>query len=402
MFPSSASSSSAAAHPAACVSLRPVLNDLTGRLAWQRVLRAGGAPGTDGQTVESAAMRAPEIWRDIQRRVRSGAWQPAPLRRVTLPKPGGGMRLLGIPTVADRWLHQAITLCLTTVWDPVFSARSFGYRPARGVRQAITQTCADAGAAAASAGALHLDIADFFDSVPHSLLLAALAPAVSADLLALIRVILTAPVQKGQTLLPHPAGLHQGSPLSPLLANIMLHPLDRWLEALGCRFSRYADDCLITQPGTDWILPLASAVCQPVSALGLRLHPEKSRAGQLADMDYLGFSFRTGAAGRAVPCASEKAAVHFRASLAEILRASRRNGAPCPDIARPRVIQFARQWAAYYSFGGAQDPIVTRCMAAAADAMRRLHRPRLPGATLPGYQRPARGAAGDTFLPGVW
>jgi len=191
------------------------------RRAWKRVKANRGAPGIDGMHIEDFLEFAREQWPTIRERLSDGSYRPQPVRRVLIPKPGGGERPLGIPTVVDRLIQQAIAQVLTPIFDPEFSASSFGFRPKRSAHGALRQVQADIRAGYRIA--VDLDLARFFDNVRHDILMARVARRVGDKrLLALIGRYLRAGVMVGETFEPSELGTPQGGPLSPLLANILL------------------------------------------------------------------------------------------------------------------------------------------------------------------------------------
>ena len=214
------------------------------RRAWRQVRRNRGAPGIDGMRVEDFPAYARGHWPTIKQALLDGTYSPQPVRRVSIPKPGGGERLLGIPTVVDRLIQQAIAQVMGPIFDAGFSESSFGFRPRRGAHGALRQVQADIKAGYRIA--VDLDLAKFFDNVQHDILMARVARMVGdVALLALIGRYLRAGVIVGEHFEPSEIGTPQGGPLSPLLANILLDDLDRELEHRGHRFARYADDVLV-------------------------------------------------------------------------------------------------------------------------------------------------------------
>ena len=213
--------------------------------AHARVLKNGGAPGVDGMTVQALLPYCREHWARIRKELLEDRYQPQPVRRVEIPKPDGqGTRGLGIPTVRDRLIQQALLQVLQPRIDPTFSPESFGFRPGRSAQQAVRR--AQAHMAAGHRWVVDLDLEKFFDRVNHDVLLARVAKRVKDKrILRLIRRYLQAGVLEGGLVSPRLEGTPQGGPLSPLLSNVLLDDLDRELARRGHRFVRYADDCNI-------------------------------------------------------------------------------------------------------------------------------------------------------------
>jgi RNA-directed DNA polymerase len=212
--------------------------------AWQRVRSNRGAAGVDGLTIDQTAERLRGEWPRIREELLAGRYQPQPVRRVDIPKPGGGVRTLGIPTVTDRLIQQALAQVLQPHFDCTFSASSFGYRPGRSAQDAVKR--ARDHIAAGHRWMVDMDLAKFFDRVNHDVLMARLARRIEDKrLLGLIRRYLQAGLMAGGLVSPRREGTPQGGPLSPLLSNILLDDLDKELERRGHAFVRYADDCSI-------------------------------------------------------------------------------------------------------------------------------------------------------------
>ena len=210
--------------------------------AYRRVVSNAGAPGVDGMTVEDLMPYCQEHWAAIRKKLFEGTYRPQPVRRVSIPKPGGGERHLGIPTVLDRMIQQALHQTLQPIFDPTFADDSYGFRPGRSALDAVER--ARSHIRAGHRWVVDLDIASFFDRVNHDVLMARVARRIKDKrVLRLIRRYLQAGVLEGGLVSPRREGTPQGGPLSPLLSNILLDELDRELERRGHRFVRYADDC---------------------------------------------------------------------------------------------------------------------------------------------------------------
>ena len=210
--------------------------------ALQAVERNRGAAGVDGMEVAQLRAYLREHWSTVKEQILKGEYQPRPVRRVDIPKPGGGTRMLGIPTVLDRLIQQALHQILTPLWEPEFSVHSYGFRPGRSAQQAVkaAQDYVNQG----KRWVVDMDLEKFFDRVNHDALMARVARRVKdARMLRLIRRYLESGIMHGGLVEQRVEGTPQGGPLSPRLSNILLDDLDRELEKRGHRFCRYADDC---------------------------------------------------------------------------------------------------------------------------------------------------------------
>src|SRR5262245_56463856 len=209
--------------------------------ALARVKANKGSAGVDGMTIHELPEFLKQHWPAIREQLLSGTYKPEPVKRVEIPKPDGGVRKLGIPTVLDRFIQQAVMQVLQRKWDQTFSDHSYGFRPGRSAHQAVA--AAQQYIAAGYRWVVDLDLEKFFDRVNHDRLMAKIAERMSDKrLLKLIRVFLQAGVMEGGLVNPVDEGTPQGGPLSPLLSNIVLDEFDRELERRGLRFTRYADD----------------------------------------------------------------------------------------------------------------------------------------------------------------
>jgi RNA-directed DNA polymerase len=213
--------------------------------ALKRVKANKGSAGVDGMTVQQLPEFLKQHWPAIREQLLSGTYKPQPVRRVEMPKPDGGVRKLGIPTVLDRFIQQAVMQVLQGRWDRTFSDHSYGFRPGRSAHQAVAQ--AQQYIAEGYRWCVDLDLEKFFDRVSHDKLMARIETRVRDQrMLKLIRAFLRAGVMEGGLVSPVDEGTPQGGPLSPLLSNIVLDEFDRELERRGLRFARYADDSNIS------------------------------------------------------------------------------------------------------------------------------------------------------------
>jgi RNA-directed DNA polymerase len=259
------------------------------RRAYQRVVSNKGAPGADGMTVDDLAGYVKQYWPTLQRRLLAGEYHPQGVRAVDIPKPKGGTRQLGIPSVVDRLIQQALLQQLTPIFDPLFSDYSYGFRPGRSAHQAIetARTHVEAG----HRWCVELDLEKFFDRVNHDILMAYLARQIEDKrVLKLIRRYLEAGTMSGGLASRRQEGTPQGGPLSPLLSNILLNELDRELERRGHRFVRYADDANIyvrsPRAGERVMRSVELLLNQ---RLKLTLNRDKSRVAGSWMCDYLGY-----------------------------------------------------------------------------------------------------------------
>ena len=259
--------------------------------AVRRVKANKGSAGVDGMTVQHLPAHLKQHWAMIRAHLVAGTYVPHPVKRVEIPKPDGGTRLLGIPTVLDRCIQQAVLQILQGDWDQTFSAHSYGFRPGRSAHQAVEQ--AQGYLADGCYWVVDLDLEQFFDRVGHDKLMATLAKRINDKrLLKLLRAFLTAGVLEKGLVSPTAAGTPQGGPLSPLLSNIVLDELDREVERRGLRFVRYADDCNIyVRSRRAGLRVMESLTRFLTSRLKLQVNQQKSAVGLGATRTFLGFSF---------------------------------------------------------------------------------------------------------------
>jgi len=264
------------------------------RAALKRVRANQGSPGIDGMTVDELPEYLEQHWPAMREQLLSGTYEPKPVLRVEIDKPDGGKRKLGIPTVLDRLVQQAVQQVLQKQWDPTFSEHSYGFRPGRSAHQAVAQ--AQQYIAEGYVWCVDFDLEKFFDRVNHDKLMGAIAKRVGDKrLLKLIRAFLNAGVMEGGLVSPSVEGTPQGGPLSPLLSNLVLDDLDRELERRGHRFVRYADDSNIYVRSERAGQRVMESVKRFISEkLKLKVNESKSAVAKPQERKFLGFSFTGG------------------------------------------------------------------------------------------------------------
>jgi RNA-directed DNA polymerase len=317
--------------------------------AWQHVQANGGAPGVDGLSIAQTREQLIKRWPEVRDQLLQGTYQPQPVRRVEIPKPDGGVRLLGIPTVLDRLIQQAILQVLSPQWDPTFSESSFGFRPNRSAHQAVAQ--AQAFIAAGHQWVVDIDLEKFFDRVNHDVLMARVARRITDKrLLKLIRAFLTAGVMENGLVSPSEEGTPQGGPLSPLLSNLLLDEWDKELERRGHKFCRYADDCNIyvrSERAGQRVLESMTGFLS--KRLRLKVNTSKSAVGRPKERKFLGFRFTWGKhLKRAI---APKALARFRERVREL---TNRHSGRALETTVVRLTRYLRGWGGY--FGYCQTP----------------------------------------------
>src|SRR6266850_1635573 len=288
------------------------------KTALAQVKRNKGAAGIDGMSVDDLSAYLKEHWPAIRAQLLEGAYKPQPVRRVEIPKASGGQRPLGIPTVLDRFIQQAVMQVLQADWDRTFSEASFGFRPGRSAHQAVER--AQALIASGHNVVVDIDLEKFFDRVNHDILMGLVAKRVSDKrILKLIRGFLTAGVLMDGLVSPTEEGTPQGGPLSPLLSNLMLDVLDKELETRGHRFVRYADDCNIyvrSQRAGERVM--ASIEQFLTRRLKLKVNKAKSAVAPPRKRKFLGFGFTSGKVPRRR--IAPQAIARFRSRVRELTR----------------------------------------------------------------------------------
>src|SRR4249920_3852213 len=264
------------------------------KAALRRVKANKGSPGVDGMTVIGIKDYLKQHWPAIREQLLSGTYEPKPVRRVEIPKPDGGVRKLGIPTVLDRFIQQAVMQVLQKQWNSTFSQHSYGFRPRRSADHAVAQ--AQQYIAQGYGWVIDLDLEKFFDRVNHDKLMGQIAKRIEDKrLLKLLRAFLNAGVMENGLVSPSVEGTPQGGPLSPLLSNLVLDELDRELEDRGHRFVRYADDCNIyirSERAGQRVMESSSRFI--TQKLKLKVNEAKSAVARPQERKFLGFSFTAG------------------------------------------------------------------------------------------------------------
>lgn len=319
--------------------------------ALKRVEGNGGAPGIDGMTVQELRPWLKEHWLAVRVALDAGNYRPSPVRRVEIPKPAGGVRLLGIPTVLDRLIQQAIAQVLTPLFDARFSPHSYGFRPGRRAHDGVK--AAQGYIREGYDWAVDIDLEKFFDRVNHDKLMARVARVVKdRQVLKLIRCYLTSGVMVNGVVLGTEEGTPQGGPLSPLLANIMLDDLDQELERRGHRFVRYADDCNIYVRSRRAGERVLASVRRFLSErLSLKVNEAKSTVDRPWKLKFLGFSFykRKGAVIVRVATAT----LHrFRAKIRQLTKRTRHGKL---EQVIQEVNQYTMGWIGYFRLSDARS-----------------------------------------------
>ena len=320
--------------------------------AYKRVKANRGSPGIDGMTIGDLSGYLREYWPRIREQLLRGTYQPQPVRRVEIPKPDGGVRKLGIPTVLDRFVQQAVMQVLQRRWDPTFSEHSHGFRPRRSAHQAIAK--AQQYIAAGHRWVVDLDLEKFFDRVNHDRLMAAIAQRVTDKrVLRLIGAFLKVGVLENGLVSPAEEGTPQGGPLSPLLSNIVLDELDRELERRGHRFVRYADDCNIYVRSRRAGQRVMANITRFITRrLKLKVNEAKSAVARPEQRKFLGFSFsRNKEPKRRI---APKALLRCKQKIRELTRRTR--GISLEQMIT-ELAAYLRGWKSYFGFCQTPQPL---------------------------------------------
>jgi RNA-directed DNA polymerase len=312
--------------------------------AWKRVRENQGSPGVDGRTSDETLAYLREHWPTIEAQLCNGTYTPQPVKRVLIPKPGGGVRKLGVPCVVDRLIQQALLQVLQPQWDPTFSEHSYGFRPGRSAHQAVAQ--AQQYIAEGYTWVVDIDLEQFFDRVSQDRLMARLAGRIADKrVLKLIRAFLRAGVLENGLLRPTEQGTPQGGPLSPWLSNGVLDELDGELTRRGHRFCRYADDCNIyvrSRQAGERVMASVSRFL--IRKLRLTVNAAKSAVARPAERSLLGFRLANDGSLRSI---APQALTRFKQRVRDLTRRTR--GVSLPKLMEP-LARYLRGWRQYFGF----------------------------------------------------
>jgi len=322
--------------------------------AWKRVKANKGAAGVDGLDIEQTQRLLQTKWPQIRQELLTGTYRPMPVRRVMIPKPDGSQRELGIPTVTDRLIQQALLQVLQPLIDPTFSEHSQGFRPGRSAHDAVK--AARAYVQSGNRVVVDVDLAKFFDRVCHDILVDRLRRRIPDDaVIRLIRAYLNAGIMDGGVVVEQDQGTPQGGPLSPLLANVLLDEVDKALEARGYCFARYADDANVYVGSQNAGERVMAWLRKLYGKLKLQINEAKSAVGSAFGRKFLGYSLWV-AQGCEVKCkVADKALSNFKARVRQLT--ARSGGRSMTQVVQ-RLRPYLLGWKAY--FGMAQTPKVWR------------------------------------------
>ena len=320
--------------------------------AWKRVRANKGAGGIDGLDIDQTAERLRTGWPAIRDQLLSGTYRPQPVRRVTIPKPDGGERELGIPTVTDRLIQQALLQVLQPMLDPTFSQHSYGFRPGRNAHQAVlaAQTYVQSGRRVV----VDVDLEKFFDRVNHGILIDRLEKRIGdAAVIRLIRAYLNSGIMMDGVVQERVMGTPQGGPLSPLLANVLLDEVDKELERRGHCFVRYADDANVYVRSRRAGKRAMALLLRLYGKLRLTVNPTKSAVASVLQRKFLGYSFWVAPGGTIKRRVADKPMAAFKQRVRKI---TRRSGGRSLEQVVESMRNYVLGWKAYFRL--AQTPRV--------------------------------------------
>jgi group II intron reverse transcriptase/maturase len=312
--------------------------------ALKRVRQNKGSPGVDGMTVDDLLPYLRGHWVQIRESLLTGSYQPQPVRRVEIPKSGGGVRMLGIPTVLDRFMQQAVLQVLQPIFDPTFSEHSYGFRPGRNAHQAVR--AAQQYVQEGRKWVIDVDLEKFFDRVNHDVLMGKLENRIGdRRLLRIIRRYLEAGIMADGVVVERHEGTPQGGPLSPLLANVLLDDVDKELEKRGHAFVRYADDCNVYVRSERAGKRVMAALRGCYAKLRLRVNEDKSAVARVWDRKFLGYSMWVARGHEVKLGVAAKALKLFKQRIREVTR--RKGGRSLHQVAA-ELGKYLRGWKQYF------------------------------------------------------
>ena len=325
--------------------LEKVLNDNNLFEAYKQVYKNKGASGVDGVTVEELGYYMYSHKEEIKEQIRNRKYKPSPVRRVYIPKENGDKRGLGIPTVVDRLIQQAIVQVLSPIYEQQFSETSYGFRPRRSCEMAITKLIEYFNDG--YTWVVDIDLQKFFDTVCHDKLISIIMKTIhDGELVSLIRKYLVSGVMENGVVSPTKIGTPQGGNLSPLLSNIMLNELDKELEKRGLRFTRYADDCIIVVQSEKAANRVMESITKFIEKkLGLKVNIEKSKIARPNQVKYLGYGFYYTKKGIIKPKPHLKSIQKFKRKLKQI---TKRSWSLSLDERIIKLNQVIRGWINYF------------------------------------------------------
>lgn len=324
--------------------------------AFKRVRANKGAAGVDGRDIDETSRYLAVTWPEIRAQLLAGTYRPSPVRRVTIPKPDGGERELGIPTVTDRLIQQALLQVLQPLLDPTFSEHSYGFRPGRRAQDAVL--AAQAYVQSGRRVVVDVDLAQFFDRVNHDILIDRLRKRIDdAGVIRLIRAYLNSGIMDHGVVQSRHEGTPQGGPLSPLLANVLLDEVDKELERRGHCFARYADDANIYVRSMQAGQRVMTLLRRCYAKLHLMVNESKSAVGSVFGRKFLGYSLWVGRGGEVKRKVAAKPLVAFKQRIRELTRRS--GGRSLPDVVA-RLRSYMLGWKGYFRL--AQTPRVWRTL----------------------------------------
>lgn len=318
-------------------------------LAYKRVKANNGAGGIDDVEVDELYSYIKENWKSIEEQIRQRAYKPQPVRRVEIPKPNGGKRKLGIPTVMDRVIQQAIVQVISPMCEPYFSDRSYGFRPNRSCEMAIHKVLEYLNDGCT--WIVDIDLEKFFDNVPQDRLMSLVHRIINdGDIESLIRKYLKAGVMVRGRYEKTELGTPQGGNLSPLLSNIMLNELDRELEKRGLNFTRYADDCIIAVRSEASAKRVMHSITEWIEKkLGLKVNATKTKITRPDGLKYLGFGFYKDFKTEEWKCKPHKDSIaKFKRKLKQL---TERRWSINFRVRIAKINQVTRGWINYYALG---------------------------------------------------